>query len=260
MIANRAPWLSRVPVRSWSPRRLGRLAQAWVEVNPDVTVQAPVSVTLGLGSLPLSIGLFAGSGVSFIVKNELPKGWPRSLATALGATLAVAGVINLILPSAEAQAKPGAPAPFAPVAPPSAPGQPAGGAAPYLPPSPQAFQAVSARIAEPADGETVNISPFASSYPVRVEFQNPGPETVTLDLELTAIESPNGGDDDVYSTLPVQVALGPGQVKAVDVAMPISSWDALVDFVDIQLYARKRSGPGGAPALLDQKTFVIEWE
>src|SRR3990170_1302466 len=168
MIANRAPWLSRVPVSSWSPSRLGRLAQAWVEVNPDVTVQAPVSVTLGLGSLPLSIGLFAGSGVSFIVKNELPKGWPRSLATALGATLAVA------------EAKPGAPGPLAPVAPPSAPGQPAGGAPPYLPPSPQAFQAVTARIAEPSHGETVDIGPFAGSYPVRVEFQNPAPETVTF--------------------------------------------------------------------------------
>ena len=257
MIASRSPWLARVPVRSWTPVRLG---QPWVEVRPEVTVQAPVSVKLGLGSLPLSIGFFAGSGVSFIVKNELPKGWPRSLATALGATLAVAGVINLVLPQAEAAegAKPAAPAPGQLLPPPSSPGQTAGGAAPYIPPSPQAFGAVTARIVKPADYETIDISPFAGSYPVRVEFSNPGPETVTFDLELEANESPNGSDKEIFSTLPVQVALGPGQVKSVDVAMPIASWDALVDFVDIQLYARKRSGPGGLPALLDYKTFVVE--
>jgi len=255
------PHLKQVPLVPWAPawRPRPRLAQSpFVQVTPNVTVQAPVSIELGLGALPLSIGLFAGSGVVFLVKGALPEGWPQVVGTVAGASLAVAGVVNLFLPKAQAQGQAPGAAPGLPGAvPPSAPGVPVQTTQPHLPATIGAFESVRGRIVKPADFETVDIGPFTRSYPVRVELHNPSTETVTFDLELVGNETPNIGDETI-STLPSQVTLGAGQTSSLDFSMPISSWEALVDYVDIILVARKRRGPGDPALLVDTKSFVIE--
>jgi len=52
---------------------------------------------------------------------------------------------------------------------------------------------------------------------------------VTFELELTAEEDPAPVGAKTFSSLPVQVSLNPGQIKDVDVNMPITSWGSLVD-------------------------------
>lgn len=247
-------------VSLWKPATVNPFGLGqWVEIKPQVKVEAPVEI--GLGSLPLSVGLFAGSGLVVLIRPALPKGWPQGAALVVGSGLAVAGIINLILPKAEAAgayapSKPGAPAPSGP--PPSAPGRAAAEEAPAFTPSAiTAFANVIGRIVSPGDFQTVDIGPFAKSYPVRVQLHNPSSSPVTFTLELSAEESPNIGAETV-SVLPVQVSLGPGQVRDIDVAMPISSWDALVDYVDVVLTAKKRRVPEEAPELLHSRSFVIE--
>lgn len=205
-----------------------------VEVSPDLTVQAPISIELG--ALPLSIGLLAASGVSFLVKGELPKGWPRGAATIAGVGLALAGAVNLFLPKEAAPPVPGG----------------------YRPAQATAFDNVVGRIEQPRETATVDISPFASSYPVRVAVHNPSTEPVTFELVLEARERPSPTGTEVLSSLPVQVALGPNQARDIDVAMPIGSWSAFVDFVEVDLDARKRRLPGDAAFPLDRRFFVVE--
>lgn len=256
------PFLRQVAIAPWVPAwrpRAGLAQTPFVQVTPNVTVQAPVSIELGLGALPLSIGLFAGSGVVFLVKGALPEGWPQTVSIVAGAALAVAGVVNLFLPKGVAPPKaPGGQPGLPPAGPPaSAPGTPVQTTQPHFPATIGAFEAVRGRIVKPADFETVDIGPFSNSYPVRVELHNPSTETVTFDLELVGNETPNVGNETI-STLPAQVTLGPGQTNSLDFSMPISSWEALVDYVDIILVARKRRGPGNPALLVDTKSFVIE--
>lgn len=239
------------------PRVLGQ--GSLVQVNPEVAVSAPINIDLG--GLPVSIGLFAGSGFTFLIKNELPPGWPRVTATLVGAGLAVGGILNLVARQAW-----GSPAP-APSSAPSKPGQTAAPSSPsgpvtaspgYFPPTPAALDLIQGRISAPAEFSTIDIWPWAKSYPVRIEFRNPTTENVTFSLELEASESPNGSENTVLSQTVVQVSLAAGETKAIDVQMPIASWDFATDFVDVQLTARKRAWRGAAASLLDVRNFVVE--
>lgn len=252
----RLPMLRPIPLAGgWRPAwsRIGQL----VQVNPDIKVQAPI--TIELGGLPFSLGLFAGSGIVFLIRSGLPDGWPQTVATAVGAALAVAGVTNLLLPKAAA-------AGGAPAAPPRAPGQPP--SAPpgyqvtpqpgYSPSGAFAFDNVVGRIVSPSDFSTVDVGPFASSYPVRMQLENLSEVPITLDLELTAEENPSPIGDAAISSLPVQVNLMQKEIRNVDVLMPLSTWGTFVDYVDITLTAKKRRVPGEAPLLLDLRSFVIE--
>lgn len=235
----------------------------WIEVRPDIKIEKPTIapvINIELGGLPLSIGLFLGSGLTFLLRTALPEGWPKTVALVAGSGLAVAGIVNLALPKAEAAAPPSAPLPGAPQAPGPAPAPlaPGGAPAPYSPSEAVAFDAVTGRISSPADFTTVDIGPFAKSYPVRVQLHNPSQAPVTFELELTADEDPSPVGSSMVASLPVQVSLGPGQVRDVDVAMPIVTWDTWVDYVDIVLTARKRRAPGESARMLDSRSFVIE--
>lgn len=268
-----ASFLGAVPIRQVGYRPVHaatpRLGQGpWVEVRPDIKIESPKIapvINLELGGLPLSIGLFAGSALAFYLRRQLPQGFPQTAALVGGAVLAAGGIINLLLPKAQAaeaakaQAQvPGAPSPIqlpAPVVP--------GGAGPagpqsYSPSNTMAFENVTGRIVTPADFATVNIGWFKKSYPVRVQFLNSAQVPVTFELELTADEEPAPFGNPVTSTLPVQVSLGPGQVKDVDVDMPIGDWGTLVEYSDVILTARKRRAPGEAAQLVDTRSFVLE--
>src|SRR3990170_5300633 len=74
----------------YAPARPKKLAQ--IEFNPHV--EAPI--TIELGSLPLSLGLFAGSGISFLIGAQVPS--ISGVTTVAGITLAGFGVVNLLLP------------------------------------------------------------------------------------------------------------------------------------------------------------------
>lgn len=241
-------------VKGWRPAhaRIGQL----VQVSPSVTVQAPIDIDLG--GLPLSLGLFGGSGIVFLIRSGLPEGWPQTVATAVGAALAVAGVTNLLLP--KAAAAPSAPTgPAAPGLPPSAPpGYQVTPQPGYSPSGIVSFENVVGRIVSPADFSTVNVGPFASSYPVRVQLENLSEVPITLDLELTAEEDPYPIGEAATSSVPVQVNLMQKEIRNVDIMMPLSAWGTFVDYVDVILTARKRRVPGESPLLLDLKSFVIE--
>jgi hypothetical protein len=247
-----------VPLVRWRPF----LGQApWVSVNPQVNIEKPsitAPINIELGSLPLSIGFFAASGLAFLLRTALPDGWPQSIALIGGGGLAVAGVVNLVLPKAQAAAA----APAAPGAPqaPGIPAAPALGSSPWCPTPAEedAFQRVIGRIVSPANFSTLNISPVASSYPVRVQVQNKSSGPVTFEMELVGEEDPHPFGAEVVSSLPVQVSLGPNQIRDIDVSMPLSSWGALVDYADVRLTANKRRSPGEAAVMLDYKSFVLE--
>lgn len=236
--------------KGWRPaRRMGQL----VEVKPEVKVEAPIKIELG--GLPLSIGLFAGSAVAFLIRSGVPKGWPQTVATAAGALLALGGVGNLLFPKAATPTASTAP----PLPPPAAPpGITASAPQGYAPSREVAFGNVVGRITSPADFSTVDIGPFASGYPVRLQLQNRAEVPVSFELELTAEETPHPVGGETVSSLPIQMSLSANQIRDLDVVMPIGSWGALVDYVDIVLVARKRRGPGEVAVLLDQHSFVIE--
>ena len=252
--------------------RLVPFAPAWrmgqfIKVEPPqihTRIEAPIKIELG--GLPLSIGLFAGSGLTFLVRTALPEGWPQTAALVAGAGLAVAGVVNLAMPKAEAQtpaaAAPGPtpagmPAPSAPA--PVAPGEAAAAPAPGSSPSEKlAFANVTGRIVYPSETSTVDLWPWSKSYPVRVQLHNPTQVPATFELELSAEEDPHPTGSPAVSSLPVQVSLAPGQVRDVDISMPIATWDALVDYVNVDLTVKKRRVPGEPAERLDFRFFVIE--
>lgn len=245
----------RIPLAGYNSRRLNQI-EIRPEIKPHLEVKAPISIELG--SLPLSIGLFGGSALSFLVRSGLPKGLPQTAAMVVGSGLALAGIVNLIVP--ELLGKKEAAAVSTPS--PTAPSAPRGAAAPagesYVPPTAPALSRVTGRISHPAEFATVDIWPWSSSYPVRVQLENTSNQTVTFELELHAEEEPHPVGDAVTSSIPVQVTLGPGQVSSVDVEMPVSSWNTAVDYIDVVLHARKRRVPGETPQLIDVRSFVIE--
>lgn len=249
------------PIRPFFSNRMGQLVQLEpkVEFRPDVKVQAPLNIELG--GLPLSLGLFIGSGLAFLMKPQLPEGWPQSLALFTGAGLAVGGIMNMLLPKAEAAATtapPPAPAPIPAVTPSSAPFGGVGGPPSYTPPSANAFDGISGRVEYPGETETVDIWPTASSYPIRLQLYNPSSERITFYVEIVANEMPHPYGEEMRTTYPVQVTLEAGQTYSVDVSMPISAWGPLVDYVDVDINVYKRRLPGEDAQRIATRFLVIE--
>lgn len=267
MLENRA-FLRAVQLRPYQPVHARKeLGQApWIDVRPEIKIESPKIapvINIELGGLPLSIGLFAGSALSFYMKEHLPEGWPKTAALVVGAGLAAFGITNLMLPKAKASDATKAPG-SSPPAPAQMPASSAPGGAAVT--SPQAYSAsnamafenVTGRIVHPGESSTVTIGWFRKSYPVRVQLMNAAQVPVTFELELIAEEDPAPVGQHVVSTLPVQVSIGPGEVKDVDVDMPIADWGTLVDYSDIILTAKKRRVPGEASQLIDMRAFVLE--
>lgn len=242
-----------------SPRRLGQLValEPKVEFKPDVNVQAPINVELG--GLPLSLGLFAGSALSFLVKPQLPGGAAQTIATLIGAALAVGGIMNLMMPKAHATA---APAPAGSGVPTTTPASAPGGAATAIPgvaaAQRSAFDQISGRVSYPGEGEQVDIWPTASSYPIRVQLYNPSGESATFYIEVVATETPHPFGAEATTTLPMQVTVGPGQTRDIDLNMPITSWGWNVDYSDIDLAVFKRRVPNEDKVKIADRFMVVE--
>lgn len=245
-------------------RRIGQIVtfDPKVDFRPDVKVQAPINVELG--GLPLSLGLFLGSGLAFLLRPQLPEGFGKTTALVLGAGLAVAGITNLILPKAAAAPAAPAPAPApgstptttvptAPAAPGSSVSAPAGVAL-----SDQSvFDSISGQVTYPGEGESVNIWAFASSYPIRVQLYNPSAAPATFYLQIVANESPLPFGNDARTTFPMQVTVGPGQTRDIDINMPISTWAWNVKYVDVALSVYKQRMAGENPVLMAQRYLIV---
>lgn len=265
MLRNSGFRLSPLSIRPPYRPRIGQLVtfDPKVDFRPDVRVQAPINIELG--GLPLSIGMFLGSGLAFLVRPQLQEGLPKTAALILGAGLAVAGITNLVLPKAQAAPPAAAPTPAAASAvptttTPTAPSAPGGGvSAPAgVAISDQGvFDGVSGQVTYPAEGETVNIWAFSSSYPIRVQLYNPAPSPVTFYLQIVAEESPLPFGKDMRTTFPMQVTVGPAQTRDIDINMPISSWIWNVKYVDIALSVYKQRMAGENPVLLAQRYLVV---
>lgn len=234
---------------------MGQLVQLEPRIEFRPNVQAPLNIELG--GLPMSLGLFLGSGLAFVVKPQLPEGWPQNIALFAGAGLAVAGLMNLVLPKAEAAATL-TPAPASVT---SAPSDPYGGSSAtpsYTPPNQGAFDSISGRVSYPGDTETVDIWPTSSTYPIRVQVYNPSSDQVTFYLEVIADEAPHPYGEEMRTTYPIQVTIGGGQTRDIDINMPIASWGPLVDFVDIDINVYKRRLPGENAERIATRFLVVE--
>lgn len=220
------------------PRQVGQIS-----INPRI--EAPI--TIELGALPLSIGLFASSGISFLVGSQVPS--IAVVTTVLGVGLAGFGVVNLFLP----KKKPGDATPaIAPVAPGST-----SGALPKT--NEDAFSSVSGEIMAPADYETIDVSPIGQpKIPARLRLVNASAVVANFDLTLDIQEQPHPFGAAVGAQQTMRMSLGAGEARDFDIVIPLSSWDALVDYVDVDVTVRKRRFSGGDPALVDSVMFVVE--
>lgn len=234
-------------------RRAPFLAQGpFVEIRPEIKVESP-KFTIELGSLPLSLGLFMGSGLAFLLRTALPEGWPKAAALVAGGGLAAAGVVNLLLPKAEAAGAPKPPSPPSPQAPAVTSEQ-----RPFTPATVDAFEQLTGRIVSPADFSTVDIGAMAGSYPVVVHINNPSSTPVTFTLELVAEETPRPFGSEQISSAAKKVEVPAGGILPVMIDMPIAVWSAFVFNADVVLEARKRRSPDEPAMRLDFRNFVIE--
>ncbi len=231
---------------AWRPARPRRqLAQ--VEVNP--TVNAPI--TIELGTLPVTLGAFAASGVSFLVGSQVKS--IKTVTDMIGVGFAGFGIVNLFLGgSAEASAQETEDAVDGPE------GVDAGASNPIEPTNEEAFLALDGRVLYPTEAQEVNLGMTDSAVPIRVRVVNSVSKSVTFDLVLTHTENPNIGEvlDTVTS---MRVTLGPGQTRDIDVDLPLTQWRAWVDYVEVDVLVQKRRIHGGnAQRLATDRFFVVE--
>lgn len=227
----------------YSPSKPSARRMSQIQINPHV--EAPI--TIELGSLPLTLGLFAGSGVAFLVGAQVPS--IRPFTTVAGVALAGLGVVNLLLPKQPIQ---GEQPPMSTVTP--------GVVSPPLSPTGEvAFEAVEGSIISPGNYETIDASPFGTpSIPMRVRLSNPSAQRADFDLQVDVHENPHPIGAEVGATQSMRISLGAGETRDFDLAVAINSWDALVDYVEVDVTIRKRRFSGGEGAMLDSLMFVVE--
>lgn len=248
--------VARPPRPAFVPvRRRPLMSQGIVDLRPQVN--APISVQFGLGQLPLSLGMFAGSAASFLIGSQVPSA--KGITNVLGIGLAILGVGNLLLGDLKpAEAAPGAPVPT------TAPGQSPVTAHQVVPTLEDAFAAVSGRIVTPENFTTMDVSAFGTAeIPVRVRLENPSSSPASFDLimELTEIPTyaPIGTEGDpVISSKTMQVTIPPGQTVDIDTTIPSGAPTVAVDFVEATLLIKKRRLSGGNPNNLYSSSFVLE--
>lgn len=228
-----------------------------VEFKPDVKVQAPIQIELG--GLPLSIGLFLGSGLAFLVRSQLSPGAPQTVALLAGAGLAVGGITNLLAPKAQAAA---IPTPSSAIPTTTAPTGPSGApiaAPPGLEASDKyAFDQITGRVSYPAETETIDIWPTSSTYPLTLQLHNAASVPATFYIEIVADETPYPIGSAKRTTYPLQVTIGPGQNRDIPVNMPITAWDWMTGSVDVNLNVYKRRTPDEQPVRIASRYFIVD--
>ncbi len=221
-----------------------------IEISPQIN--APINI--GLGSLPIVIGSFAGAVVMFVLGGQAPSLKPFTLVAGLG--LAAFGAFNLFTRDAAAETIPGGE---------ELPGtaSPAGGGdasvSPSIAPtSEEAFPLISGRVMSPSDFQTIDQSPFSNAVPVRVRLTNPSSSPVTFDMVIESNEIPSPFGGDVTNSESTRVSLGAGETRDIDVTIMLTTWGWSVDTVDVYLTVLKRRISGGSQAVLAATHFVVD--
>lgn len=216
-----------------------------ININPNV--QVPISI--GLGSLPLSVGLFAGSGMALLIGSQVPS--IRTFTTIASIGLAGLGALNLIMPKDG-----GAPA-ATPTTAPVAPGQ---SSAPIQATAEDAFAALDGRIISPAYGDTIDVSPFGTpNVPMRVRLTNKSKNAdASFDLIVSSMEQPEPFGGQVSNSQTQRLFIPRGETRDVDIGVSISSWESLTDYVEVDVTIQKRRIEGGNKENLAGVLFVVE--
>lgn len=215
-----------------------------IQINPNI--QAPINI--GLGSLPLSLGLFAGSGMALLIGSQAPGIRPVTTIAAL--ILGGLGTLNLLAPK-------GAPVPSGPpTTTPVTPGQSSGAIAPS---AEEAFAGVEGRILSPGYGDQIDVSPVGTpSIPMRLRLTNKSKVDASFDLVVNSDEQPEPFGARVTNSQTMRVNLPAGETRDVDASVGISSWEALTDYVEVDVTVSKRRIEGGNKENLAGVMFVVE--
>lgn len=229
--------------QTYDPRRAPDMGQ--IQINPNI--QAPINI--GLGSLPLSLGLFAGSGMALLIGSQAPS--VRTITTIISIGLASLGALNLIVPKEGP-----APAP-PPTTTTVTPGQSSG---PIPATAEAAFAAVEGRILSPSYGDTIDVSPFGTpSIPVQLRLTNKSPNAdANFDLVVNSEEEPHPFGARVGNSQSMRVFIPKGETRDVGISISISSWEALTDYVEVDVTVAKRRTEGGNKENLAGVMFVVE--
>lgn len=252
----RIPQSGYFPIMKWRPF-LGQ--GSLIDIKPEIKIDKPsIPINIDLGSLPLSVGLFAASGLTFLLRTALPDGWPKTVALIGGGGLAAAGVVNLVLP--KAKAAPAAPA--SPAAPPSgaaaAEDKPAG----FVPPSTQAFIRVQAEMVSPqSDQEVEHLGWLLTSdrIPIVMRFYNPSAEPVAFNLDFEWDEYPSlvgYNREPNHGAKSFQVSLAANEERNQSFELPVATGGFSTSLtVGMTLY--KKRTPEENRVLLLSRTFVV---
>ncbi len=247
-LLNRPPVLRPIPIAGrWQPAPMRqRLSQ--VEINPNI--DAPINI--GLGTLPVTLGAFIGSGVSFLVGGQVKS--IRPVATIVGVGLAGFGIVNLFFgKSADAATQETEDA----VTPPA--GVPGEASDPIPPTNEDAFQVLEGRVIYPGEQQEVDLSPTAGGVPIQIRVTNPSSSSVTFDLILEHTEDPHPFGEIWSTETPMRVTMGPGQTRDIDTELPLTQWRAWVDYIDVDVKIMKRRISGGPrERLATDRFFVVE--
>lgn len=226
---------------NFEPHRRPEMGQ--IQINPNI--QAPINI--GLGSLPLSLGLFAGSGMALLIGSQTPS--LRTLTTITSIALAGLGALNLIVPKE-------VPPPAPPTTQMVTPGQSSG---PIAPTAEEGFRGVDGRILSPSYGDTIDVSPLGTpSIPMRLRLTNKAAADANFDLVIMSDEQPEPFGARVQNSQTMRVFLPKGETRDVDVSIGISSWEALTDYVEVDVTVAKRRIEGGGKENVAGVMFVVE--
>ncbi len=227
--------------QTYQPQRQPEMGQ--IQINPNI--QAPINI--GLGSLPLSLGLFAGSGMALLIGSQAPS--IRTITTITSIGLAALGALNLLAPKE-------APASAPPTVTTVTPGQTSG---PLEQTEEAAFSAVDGRIISPSYGDTIGVSRFGkASVPMRVRLTNPSAVDVNFDLGISSVEHPSPFGADVANSQSMRVTLPAKQTGDVDVSIGVSSWGVTIAYVEVDVTVTKRRISGGNKENLAGVLFVVD--
>ncbi len=237
------------PVRLASPYRPAqhRVRIGQLNIDPNIDINAPVSINLG--ALPVTIGLFSASAVSFLIGTQVEGS--KGVTSVLGILLAAGGVANIFLGDS---LKDGT----APNADPSLPG---GGGVDVSPPiidtPEQVFAALDARVISPAEAAKVDIGFFAGSVPIRVRIDNPSDAPASFDLVLAYKEQPEPTGALLRSSETVRIDIGAGEKRDYDIDLPLNTWGTVTAYIELDLEILKRRTSGGDATRLDSRFFEL---
>ncbi len=222
----------------WNPG----LRQIIPEIKPEFQID------VDLGNVPLAVGLFAGSGVSFIAASQVPKAVaPVFTVGAIG--LAIAGVVTLVTPSSASspvETQPGADVELGPG---------------FEPPPLDVFNEISGQIIFPIETETVELGTFSEAFEVIALISNPTSRDVTFTLQLRITETPfwwplaNEGTPITWVE-PKVVTLAAGQTRQV-------TWSSELRSVGVGVYSNmdvrleKLRAPGETAVRMYDRFFVL---